>query len=76
MQLYEKGMFGHDDALCSYMSEFENVTVADGDSVRPAKNKITMRHLFTMAAGLCYDLPPCLKSAAGKPMENVRCVKR
>ena len=37
LQRYENGMFGHDDALCSYMSDFENMTVADGDSVRPAK---------------------------------------
>ena len=56
LQLYEKGVFGLDDELCRYMPEFENMTVADGDSVRPAENKITMRQLFTMTAGFSYDL--------------------
>ena len=56
LQLYEKGMFGLDDELCRYMPEFENMTVADGDNVRPAKNKITIRQLFTMTAGFSYDL--------------------
>ena len=39
LQLYEKGLFKLDDELCRYMPEFENMTVADGDSVRLAKIK-------------------------------------
>ena len=39
LQLYEKSVFGLDDELCRYMPEFENMTVADGDSVRLAKIK-------------------------------------
>ena len=65
LQLYEKGVFGLDDELCRYMPEFENMTVADGDSVRPAKNKITIRQLFTMTAGFSYDLySPSLKKCS------------
>lgn len=55
LQLYEKGLFDVEDELCEYMQEFENMTVWNGRAV-PAKNKITIKHLFTMTAGFNYNL--------------------
>lgn len=56
MQLFEKGLFKLDNELCDYMPEFENMTViSDGKTVQ-AKNKITVKQLFTMTAGFSYDL--------------------
>ena len=56
LHLYEKGMFGLDDELCRYMHEFENMTIMSNGKIIPAKNKITIRQLFTMTAGFSYDL--------------------
>lgn len=62
LQLYEKGKLGLDDYLYRYMPEFENMTVKDKNGTYPAKNKITVRELFTMTAGFGYDLDsPMLK---------------
>ncbi len=56
LQLFEKGLFKLDDALCGYMPEFENMTVISNGEAALAKNKITVRQLFTMTAGFSYDL--------------------
>ena len=56
LQLWEQGKFDLDDYLYKYLPEFEHMTVRDGDKVRPAENKITIRHLFTMTAGLDYNV--------------------
>ena len=62
LQLFEKGLFKLDDELCSYMPEFENMTIISDAKTVPAKNKITIRQLFTMTAGFSYDLnSPMLK---------------
>ncbi len=57
LQLYEKGLFLLDDPLYEYIPEYRDMLVknASGEIVR-AKNHITLRHLFTMTAGLTYDL--------------------
>ena len=57
LQLFEKGAFGLDDELRNYLPEFGEMTVVTPEGqVRPARNRITMRHLFTMTAGFSYDL--------------------
>lgn len=56
LQLWEKGCFDLDDELYKYMPEFENMTVKTENGIVPTKNKITIRHLFTMTAGFSYDL--------------------
>lgn len=57
MQLWEKGMFDLDDDLCKYMPEFTDMKVKKEDgSISPAKNKIKIKHLFTMSAGFNYDI--------------------
>ncbi|MBQ8509730.1 MAG: beta-lactamase family protein [Clostridia bacterium] len=64
LTLYEKGLFGLDDKLSDYMPEFAEMTVRDGDTVRPAKTAITIRQLFTMTAGFSYNLSsPGLREA-------------
>ena len=55
MQLYEKGLFRLDDELWHYLPEYENMTICTPNGIVPAKNKITIKHLFTMTAGLNYD---------------------
>ena len=45
-----------DDELYRYLPEFENMTVKTENGLREAKNKITVRNLFTMTAGYNYDL--------------------
>lgn len=56
LQLFERGVFKLDDELYKYMPEFEHMTVRTNEGIKPAKNKITIRNLFTMTAGLSYDL--------------------
>ncbi len=57
MQLYEKGEFLLDDPLYSFIPEYREMYVktADGE-FKKAEKPITMRHLFTMSAGLSYEL--------------------
>ena len=56
MQLWEKGLFDLEDDLCKYMPEFTNMTVKKEDgSVVPAKNRIKIKHLFSMSSGLDYN---------------------
>ena len=57
MQLYEKGLFKLDDPLYEYLPEFRKMYVkSENGDIAPAKNAITIEHLFTMTAGLTYDL--------------------
>lgn len=56
MQLWEKGLFDLEDKLSKYLPEYENMTVRTENGVVPAKNPILIRNLFTMTAGLSYDL--------------------
>jgi len=56
LQLYEKGLFKLDDKLSDYMPEFAQMSIRTDDGIVPAKNPITIRHLFTMTAGFSYNL--------------------
>ena len=61
LQLFEKGAFLLTDPLYEYLPEFKDVTVKQEDAfgnisyVEP-KRHIIIRDLFTMTAGLDYDL--------------------
>ncbi len=55
LQLYEKGAFQLDDPIADYLPEFAEMQVLENGVLRPAKRQITIRHLFTMTAGLTYD---------------------
>lgn len=51
----EKGLFRLTDPVSRYLPEFSEMTVRDGDSIRPAKRPITVKDLFCMTGGFGYD---------------------
>lgn len=56
LQLYEQGKFLLDDPLYEFIPEYKDMYIKDQEgNIRPAKNPITLRHLFTMTAGMTYD---------------------
>ncbi len=56
LQLYEKGYFLLDTPLYDFIPEYREICVKDEHgNIEKAKNPITMRHLFTMTAGLSYN---------------------
>jgi methyl acetate hydrolase len=61
LQFYEKGRFALDEPAEKYLPDLANLMVFEsfdsttgGYSLRPAANKITIRHLFTHTSGLGY----------------------
>ncbi|HWW86252.1 MAG TPA: serine hydrolase domain-containing protein [Vicinamibacterales bacterium] len=61
MQLYEQGRFTLDDPAEKYLPELANLSVFESFDagsgaykVRPARNTVTIRHLFTHTSGLGY----------------------
>ena len=56
MQLIERGQLSLDDAVGDYLPAYAHMTVKDGDTVRPAKRTMTVRHLMSMQSGLDYDM--------------------
>ncbi len=56
LQLYEKGLYGLSDPLYAYMPEFKHMYIKNGTDLIPAKRPITIRDLFTMCAGMDYNI--------------------
>ena len=56
LTLFEKGKFGIYDKLSNYIPEFAEMTVVENGIARKAENPITIENLFTMTAGLTYNL--------------------
>ncbi|HWQ58323.1 MAG TPA: serine hydrolase domain-containing protein, partial [Clostridia bacterium] len=56
LQLVERGLVGLDDPVCKYIPEFAAPLVKAEGGLVPAERQITVRHLFTMTAGLNYDI--------------------
>ena len=57
LKLIEDGKMGLDDRLCDYLPSVKNGFVLSDDGQKVfVGEKITLRHLFTMSAGLTYDL--------------------
>ena len=56
IKLIEDGKLGLDDPVANYIPEFSDayLTDSDGKRVKP-RSCVTVRHLFTMTAGLSYD---------------------
>ena len=76
MQLWEKGLYDLDEDLCKYMPEFTDMKVKrDDGTVVPAKNKIKIKHLFTMSAGFHYDVN-CEAIKRAKEETKGRCPTR
>ena len=57
LRLVEEGKLNLDDPVSKYLPGYAHLTVKQPDgSVAPAKNVMTVRHLFTMSGGLNYDM--------------------
>ena len=56
MQLYERGKFLMNDPVSVYLPEFASVRVKNGAYTVEAETPIMMKHLFTMTAGMSYNL--------------------
>lgn len=56
MRLVEEGKLGLDDPVSKYLPEFANLYVKSGNNDKvPAKNTLTVRHLFSMQGGFNYN---------------------
>lgn len=72
LQLYEKGLFELDDSLSKFISEYSEMTVKSANGVVKAEKPIKIVNLFTMTAGLSYNLSsPGLEKA--KAETNGKC---
>ena len=81
MRLVEEGRLKLDDPVSKYIPEFADITVTQEDgSVAPAKNAMTILHLFTMTGGLSYNMKApeiCeVKSPTVGTMELVRAIAK
>lgn len=56
MQLVEKGVLKLSDPVSKYLPAYANLTVKDGDTVRPARTVMTLENLMAMQSGLDYVL--------------------
>ena len=56
LQLYEQGKFLMTDWVSDYLPEFMDMQVQKLQGIQSAQNHITMKQLFTMTAGLTYNL--------------------
>ncbi len=56
LQLFERGKFLMRDPVSNFLPEFANVKVRHGAYCEPAAVPMTMRQLFTMTAGMSYNL--------------------
>ena len=64
MQLIERGIINLDDPVSAYLPAYAHLTVRNGDTVRPAKRVMTVRHLLSMQSGLDYVLDsPAMREA-------------
>ena len=55
LQLVENDTIRLDDAVYEYLPEFRNMKKLVDGKLEDVKNTMTLRHLFTMTAGLTYD---------------------
>ncbi len=56
MQLVERGLLELDRPVSDYLPEFANVLVNENGTLVPPRNPMLVRHLFTMSAGLDYNV--------------------
>lgn len=76
LQLLEQGKYHLDDPLSKYMPEFSKMHVKNkGIIKRYSATPITIRHLFSMSAGLNYKVDEkCIVKAAKKPGSNTQSI--
>lgn len=75
LQLLEQGKYQLDDALSKYMPEFSEMHIKKDGKISIATNPITIRHLFSMAAGLNYNVEEKhIADAANKDGSNTQSI--
>ena len=69
LQLIEKGIISLEDPVCKYIPSFKNVFLIKGGKRVAPKTTMTLWHLFTMSAGLTYniDAKPLQEFIAANP---------
>ena len=70
MQLIEQGKMRLDDPVSVYLPAYADLKVKDGETVRPARTVMTIRHLMSMQSGLNYDYGPQVQAAFAANKEN------
>ncbi len=55
LQLVEQGRLGLDDAVYEYLPAFRHLQKRCDNQLLPVETTMTIRHLFTMTAGLTYN---------------------
>lgn len=78
LTLLERGKIRLDDPVAKYLPEYGQMyLLRDGKKIYVEK-KMTLRHLFTMSAGLSYDLrlPSVQELLAADPMADTRSMAR
>ena len=71
IQLFEQGKYLMSDPISKYLPEFEEMRVPSGDGgTKRAENKIKVIDLFTMSAGLDYELKDAAITNALKEGKN------
>jgi len=74
IQLFEQGKYLMSDPISKYLPEFEEMRVPSGDGgTKRAENKIKVIDLFTMSAGLDYELKDAAITNALK--EGKKCTR-
>ncbi len=63
MQLIEKGAFALDTKVSDIFPEFADVRVKENDTLVPAREPITVKHLMTMSAGFDYAIHTAVEDA-------------
>ena len=66
LRLVERGVIGLDDPVSKYLPAFGRAFVMENGAPRPPHNTMTLRHLFTMSAGLDYNLQTAPIQAAAR----------
>ena len=71
LQLVERGGIGLDAPVYDYLPEFRKLTKNVDGRIEPVKNTMTVRHLFSMTAGLTYatdteNLKQCYADTKGE----------
>lgn len=55
MRLVEQGKLGLDDPVYKYLPAYKDAYIVADDKKETVGDRMTIRHLFTMSAGLTYD---------------------
>ena len=67
LTLFEQGLFAWDDPVSRYIPCFGEITVRDGDGVRPATEPLRIEHLMTHRSGYGYYATGALSSDLPQP---------